>query len=100
MRNNDEDYLTIRLVLMFFGLRLQLSIIENNVAVGPYQVVSGAESVEKDGKLCITVRFKLVGDNIFAGYEESLNKEAVFQGRSLRKKCPNLSPCRRYTCTQ
>ena len=57
--------------------------------------LSRAETTEKDGKLCITVQFKLIDDNVFAGYDERVCNETVFQGRGLWKKYPNLSPCRR-----
>ncbi len=62
----------------------------------------------RNGKMTITVRFRVVNDRTMstcsypANYDRSLlYKEAVLQGRKcahvvVRRRCPNLSPCRRW----
>ena len=62
-----------------------------------YAKLSQAETIEKDGKLCVTVQFQLVSDSPQTGFEQSSDRGAIFRGRrNLRQNIyPNLSPCRR-----
>ena len=62
-----------------------------------YAKLSQADTIEKDGKLCVTVQFQLVNDSHHTGFEQPSDKGAIFNGhRNLRQNIyPNLSPCRR-----
>ena len=62
-----------------------------------YARLSQAETIEKDGKLCVTVQFQLVNNSPYTGFEQPSDRGAIFRSRcNLRQKTyPNLSPCRR-----